>query len=150
MFLNNPKADDYFNNTVIPKIMAEGYDLQGASVGEVPKPQVMLSPRVGVNYDLKGDQTTQLRGGVGIFTSRIPYVWPGASYNNNGILVGAIPGNANPKVAFRPDPYDQYTGPDVGAAVASPSGDINIFAKDFKFPQVFRASLAVDHQFPGG
>ncbi len=150
MFLNNPKPDDYFNSTVIPKIIAEGYDLQGASVGEVPQPQLMFSPRVGFNYDLKGDQTTQLRGGVGIFTSRIPYVWPGASYNNNGVLVGAIPGNANPKVAFRPDPYDQYTGPDVGAAVASPSGDINIFAKDFKFPQVFRASLAVDHQFPGG
>ena len=150
MFLNDPKPDDYFNETVIPKIIAEGYDLQGASVGKVPKPQLMLSPRIGFNYDLKGDQTTQLRGGVGIFTSRIPYVWPGASYNNNGVLVGAIPGNANPKVAFRPDPYGQYTGPDVGATVASPSGDINIFAKDFKFPQVFRASLAVDHQFPGG
>ena len=35
-------------NTVIPKIIAEGYDLQGASVGKVPKPQLMLSPRVGL------------------------------------------------------------------------------------------------------
>ena len=150
MFLDKPEEDPYFNNTVIPKIQAEGYDLQEASVGEVPRPQIMLSPRIGFNYDLTGKQTTQIRGGVGIFTSRIPYVWPGASFNNNGVLIGAIPGNANPKVAFRPDPYDQYTGPDVGAVVASPSWDINIFAKDFKFPQVFRTSLAVDQQLPGG
>jgi hypothetical protein len=150
MFLNKPKEDAYFNNTVIPKIEAEGYDLEGARVGEVPKPQLMFSPRVGFNYDLAGDQTTQIRGGVGIFTSRIPYVWPGASFNNNGVLIGAIPGNANPKVAFRPDPNNQYTGSDVGAVVASPSGDINIFAKDFKFPQVLRTSLAVDQLLPGG
>jgi hypothetical protein len=150
MFLNTPKEDTYFNETVIPKIEAEGYDLEGARVGKMPKPQFMLSPRIGFNYDLNGDQTTQIRGGIGIFTSRIPYVWPGASFNNNGILVGAIPGNANPKVPFRADPNNQYTGPDVGATVASPSGDINIFTKDFKFPQVFRATLAVDKQLPGG
>src|SRR5690606_25789170 len=46
--------------------------------------------------------------------------------------------------------FNQYTGPDVGAPVAVPSGDINIFAKDFKFPQIFRASLAVDQRLPGG
>ncbi len=150
MFINKPQEDPYFNSTVIPKIEAEGYDLMGARVGEVPRPQVMLSPRIGFNYDLNGDQTTQIRGGVGIFTSRIPYVWPGASFNNNGVLIGSIPAGANPKVTFRPDPNDQYTGPDVGAVVATPSGDINIFAKNFKFPQVFRTSLAVDKLLPGG
>ena len=150
MFLNKPQEDPYFNNTVIPKIEAEGYDLQGARVGEVPRPQIMLSPRIGFNYDVTGEQTTQIRGGVGIFTSRIPYVWPGASFNNNGVLIGAIPGNANPQVPFRPDPNNQYDAQDVGAVVATPSGDINIFARNFKFPQVFRTSLAVDHLLPGG
>jgi len=150
MFVGKPEEDTYFNNTVIPKIEAAGNDLGGARVGDMPDPQVMFSPRVGFNYDVKGDQTTQLRGGVGIFTSRIPFVWPGASYNNNGVLVGAIPGAANPQVQFRPDPYNQYVGSDVGATVAVPSGDINIFAKDFKFPQIFRATLAVDKKLPGG
>jgi outer membrane receptor for ferrienterochelin and colicin len=150
MFLDKPQEDTYFNNTVIPKIQAEGYDLKGARVGEVPKPQLMLSPRIGFNYDVTGEQTTQIRGGVGIFTSRIPYVWPGASFNNNGVLVGAVPGSANPQVLFRPDPNNQYTAQDVGAVAATPSGDINIFARDFKFPQVFRTSLAVDHMLPGG
>jgi outer membrane receptor for ferrienterochelin and colicin len=150
MFLNKPQEDPYFNNTVIPKIEAEGYDLQGARVGEVPRPQIMLSPRIGFNYDVTGEQTTQIRGGVGIFTSRIPYVWPGASFNNNGVLIGAIPGNANPQVPFRPDPNNQYDAQDVGAVVATPSGDINIFARNFKFPQVFRTSLAIDQLLTGG
>lgn len=148
MFLNDPKEDTYFNNTVIPKIEAAGYDLKGAKVGVVPDAQIMFSPRLGFNYDVTGTRSTQLRGGLGIFTSRIPYVWPGASYNNNGILVGAIPGGANPNVPFKPDPFDQYDGPDVGATVAVPSGDINLFAKDFKFPQIFRTTLAVDQKLP--
>lgn len=150
MFLDEPLADSYFNETVIPKIEAEGYDLRGARTGVMPETQLMLSPRFGFNYDVNGNQSTQLRGGVGVFTSRIPYVWPGGSYSNNGILIGAIPGSAAPEVPFIGDPFNQYTGPDVGAPVAVPSGDINIFAKDFKFPQIFRASLAVDQRLPGG
>jgi hypothetical protein len=89
--------------------------------------RTLISPRIGFNYDLTGEQTTQIRGGLGIFTSRIPYVWPGASFNNNGILIGAIPGNANPQVLFRPDPNDQYDAQDVGAVAASP---ILIFSQE--------------------
>lgn len=149
MYLNNPKEDTYFNNTTIPLLEAAGYDLKGARVGEMPDPQIMFSPRLGFNYDLKGDRTTQLRGGLGLFTSRIPFVWPGASYNNNGILVGQIPGFPNPTVPFRPDPFNQYVGSDLGATIASPSGDINFFEKKFKFPQIFRASLGLDKKLPG-
>jgi hypothetical protein len=47
------------------------------------------SPRVGFNYDLNGDRVTQFRGGLGIFTSRLPLVWPGGAYNN-GVSQGAI------------------------------------------------------------
>ncbi len=150
MYLGDPKEDTYFNETVIPKIEAAGYDLKGASVGTMPSAKVLLSPRIGFNYDVTGDRSIQLRGGIGIFTSRIPYVWPGASYNNNGVLVGAIPGAANPKVPFRADPFNQYIGQDVGATVAVPSGDINIFAKDFKFPQILRATAAIDKTLPWG
>jgi hypothetical protein len=34
---------------------------------------------------LNGDRVTQFRGGLGIFTSRLPLVWPGGAYNNNGV-----------------------------------------------------------------
>ncbi len=40
--------------------------------------------------NIKGDFSTVLRGGLGIFTSRIPFVWPGAMFNNNGLTVGGV------------------------------------------------------------
>jgi hypothetical protein len=37
---------------------------------------------MGFNYDVNGKKTTQIRGGL-VFTSRLPLVWPGGTYNNN-------------------------------------------------------------------
>ena len=48
----------------------------------LPKSTPLLSPRVGFNYDLKGDQSEQLRGGTGFFTGRLPFVWIGNQVAN--------------------------------------------------------------------
>jgi hypothetical protein len=48
----------------------------------LPKSTPLLSPRVGFNYDVKGDQTDQLRGGTGFFTGRLPFVWIGNQVAN--------------------------------------------------------------------
>ena len=37
------------------------------------------------NWAARGDQTLQLRGGTGIFVSRIPFAWPAYAYYNNGV-----------------------------------------------------------------
>ncbi len=50
-----------------------------------PDSKLMWSPRLGFNYDVKGDNTIQLRGGTGIFTGRIPFVWLGNQSSNSGI-----------------------------------------------------------------
>ena len=142
-FLNAPATNDHFNNTTIPMLEAFGYDLQGARTGATPKTQLMLSPRLGFNYDLKGDQTTQVRGGIGIFTSRIPFVWPGAMYNNNGVFVGGTFQTSG--LVFNPDPNTQFPS---SVSTDDPSGQIDIFAEDFKFPQIVRASLALDKKLP--
>ncbi|MEI9912095.1 MAG: TonB-dependent receptor [Bacteroidota bacterium] len=42
----------------------------------------LLSPRVGFNWDVKGDKTVQLRGGSGLFTGRFPFVWIGNHIGN--------------------------------------------------------------------
>jgi hypothetical protein len=42
----------------------------------------LLSPRLGINWDIKGDNTQQLRGGLGIFTGRLPFVWIGNQVQN--------------------------------------------------------------------
>jgi len=51
---------------------------------EFPGTEVLWSPRVGFNWDLKGDRTMQVRGGTGIFTGRLPFVWIGNQAANQG------------------------------------------------------------------
>lgn len=130
-----------------------GYDLQGATAGKVPSTQLHWSPRFGFNWDVNGDKNTQIRGGLGIFTSRIPYVWPGGIYLRNGLTSGftatfngdgfAPPsGDGSLGIPFEPDLTNQPSNK------VSPQGDIDLFADDFKFPQIFKMSLGVDHKLP--
>ncbi len=48
----------------------------------LPEQKPLISPRLGFNYDLHGDQTAQLRGGTGLFTGRFPFVWIGNQVAN--------------------------------------------------------------------
>lgn len=48
----------------------------------LPEQTPLLSPRLGFNYDLHGDQSAQLRGGTGMFTGRFPFVWIGNQVAN--------------------------------------------------------------------
>jgi len=147
MFLDKPPVNNDFNDNVIGILEENGWDLEGAKTGQMPDPVVMLNPRFGFNYDVKGDKSLQLRGGAGLFTSRIPYVWPGASFQNNAVITGGMRVTAagSPELIFNPDWNSQPTVPP-----AQPSGQVDIFAKEFKFPKVFRASMAVDKKLPWG
>lgn len=148
MFTTELTEDTYFNNTTIASIESYGYSMEGAKAGQMPSPQLMFSPRIGFNWDVSGDKTTQVRGGTGIFTSRIPFVWPGASYSNNGLMVGNVFAG---DVPFRHEWDNQYVSTDFDpSATDVPSGDMNLFVKDFKYPQVWRTSLAVDQKLPWG
>jgi len=151
-FTDDPVEDTYFNNTTVGLIEAAGYDLQGARAGQAPKAQFLISPRFGFNYDVKGDQTTQLRGGLGVFTSRVPFVWPGAMFNNNGLTVGGFRAELDDGdiIDFVADPFGQPNITDFGGVDQVPQGQMDLFVEDFKFPQVFRASIAVDQVLPGG
>jgi len=44
---------------------------------QLPSNKPLVSPRVGFNWDVKGENRTQVRGGTGIFTGRFPFVWLG-------------------------------------------------------------------------
>lgn len=64
----------------------EYFDTDGNSVffnhTDLPTGNILLSPRLGFNYDVTGDQTNQLRGGTGLFTGRLPFVWIGNQVAN--------------------------------------------------------------------
>ena len=49
---------------------------------ELPEQKPLISPRIGFNIDLHGDQSAQLRGGSGLFTGRFPFVWIGNQVAN--------------------------------------------------------------------
>ncbi len=145
MYLDDPIVNKDFNDNVIP-YLEDNYDVDfmGAKTGQMPDAKPLISPRVGFNWDIKGDRSMQLRGGAGLFTSRIPYVWPGGAYNNNGISVGGMDLSGDDVPNFNPG-WDQQ--PTIEGV---PSGQVDIFAKDFKMPQVFRANLAYDRKLPYG
>ena len=134
-----------FNDETVPLLEAAGYDLRGAGTGSFISPSLLISPRVGFTYDVTGDNTTQLRGGAGIFTSRIPLVWPGGAYNNYGLNVGGV---RRFGVPFTGDVNNQPFQPDL--TNLTPSGQIDLFAEDFKLPQVLKFNAAVDQLLPGG
>jgi hypothetical protein len=145
VFLTKPKEDRFFNDSAIAKI-SQFYDLEGARSGQKTKILLAISPRIGFVYKIP-DENLTVRGGIGLFSGRIPLVWPGGVYNNNGISLAGIRAS---NVAFRGNPFGQYTASDLSLPVASPSGQIDLMTREFKMNKVLRASLAADKSFSGG
>lgn len=143
------------NDPAAALVFAEGRTIE---TDKVQKSSVLWSPRVGFNWDVKGDRTTQVRGGSGIFTGRVPYVWISNQASNNGILFGSqFFSTANATAAgitFSPD-VDRYRP--IGAAAVAPANNpsaavtynLAVTDNDFKFPQVWRTNIAIDQKFPG-
>lgn len=122
----------------------------GRRTDEVPGTTVQFSPRLGFNWDMTGDQMNQLRGGFGLFVGSPPYVWLENAYVNSGNYITFL--NCNTSGSSAPAPAFSLN---VSAITAcrngqgtSPIGDVNFLAKDLKFPQPMRLSLAYDRQLP--
>ncbi|MDQ2793659.1 MAG: carboxypeptidase regulatory-like domain-containing protein [Bacteroidota bacterium] len=119
----------------------------------VPTRQILFSPRLGFNWDVFNDQTTQVRGGTGIFTGRPPYVWLSNQYGNTGVDVSRISNSVSGSAtlarptSFNPDPYSQPQAAAVGLTPGA--SEIDVTSKNFKFPQQFRSNLAIDRKLPG-
>ncbi len=136
-------VNDDFNTRTIPILESVNKDLQGARVGQGIDPTVHFAPRLGFNWDVDGNSTTQIRGGIGVFTSRLPLVWPGGTYNNNGITGGFNFEFGQPFVA---DINNQFEDPAPGSGGVG--GNIDLIAKDFTLPQVIKYNIAIDQKLP--
>ncbi|ADV44593.1 TonB-dependent receptor [Bacteroides helcogenes] len=114
----------------------------------------MFSPRAGFRWDINGNNKYILRGGVGIFTGRIPFVWLSNNFSNTGIQlstynvsVSTSNPNATKDLSVILDPSKQSQNAD--KLKASGSQTINVFDKDFRFAQNLRANLAFDFELGG-
>ena len=117
----------------------------GYATDVAPNPTV-LSPRAGFNWDLGGHGKSQVRGGLGLFSGRTPYVWLSNQYGNSGTefqRIGAGFSKSN-QIPFAPNPHGQ---PSVvtGAAAGTFTNAIDLVDPNYTFPKVFRGSIAYDH-----
>ncbi len=110
-------------------------------VGKKPKNALLISPRLGINWDIFGDKTLQVRGGGGVFSGPPPFVWISNQASNNGVQFGSIIKTTG--VPFSADP-NKYR-PTAGAANTSYS--VALTDNNFKYPSVIKTSLAADKKF---
>src|SRR5690606_27156827 len=66
------------------------YQPKNYDSGSWPDSKIMLSPRFGFNYDVKGDRSLIMRGGTGVFSGRVPFVWLTNMPTNAGVLQNTI------------------------------------------------------------
>ncbi len=149
-------------------ILALDYGETNINTGLWPEGNVQFSPRVGFTWDVMGDQTVKLRGGTGIFAGRLPLVF----FTNMPTNSGMVQGSYNAVTTYNGD----WTIDEVDPVLATLAGpmitdvdemistlnlpntitpedgvlprDVNAVDPDFRMPQVWKTSLAVDYNFP--
>jgi hypothetical protein len=121
------------------------------NTGDVPDTQYLFEPRIGFNIDVTGDAKTQVRGGTGIFTGRPPYVFLSNAIGNNGVLTGFVDASGS---ALSSGGYGFTANPAQYFTPATPTlpttFDLAFTDSNYKFPQVWKTTIAVDQKLPFG
>jgi hypothetical protein len=140
VFPDNPTENNAFNTDI-------NFTKYGVATNQMPKSNPLYSPRLGFNWNVNGKHNTQVRGGTGIFTGRIPFVWLSNQFSNTGIEIARLVDNSKP-VVFNSDPYNQPGPLQLGLSAATT--EVDVVAKNFKFAQNFRTNFAIDQKLPFG
>lgn len=123
------------------------------STGAWPKNRPLFSPRIGFRWDVNGDKSMIIRGGTGLFTGRVPFVWltnmpqnslmyqQGSAITSPSILAGI-------RYSTQLDAHKNL----FNATPGSIPNNANLLLVDpeFKFPQVWRTNIAVDKRLANG
>jgi hypothetical protein len=150
-------AQTALNNPEVPGL---SFGTERFNTSQLPQTALLWSPRLGFNWDVTGERTTQIRGGGGIFTGRVPFVIISNQVSNTGMFNGLyavsgavlnqtlIPGTQTP-IRWSPD---VATNIPTNAVTNDPPASYNlaITSPNFLYPQVFRGNLAIDQELPGG
>jgi hypothetical protein len=159
----------YVDNVITNNaILALDYGGRSIDTGKWPTAKVQVSPRAGFSWDPKEDHSLKVRGGTGIFEGRLPLVFftnmPTNSgmvqgsyaavtkYNSDGSVKSADPVLASLAGRMITDVNEMISrlglpntiSPDMGVLPR----DVNGIDPNFKMPQVWKSSLAVDYKVP--
>lgn len=122
---------------------------------DLPSTKVMVSPRIGFNWDVLGNRAVVVRGGTGLFTGRIPFVWIVAQAGDSGVLqttytAKAGDGKVIPSfTSNRLEMLKQIYPNGLNASTAQISS-VSLMDNELKLPQTWKTSLAVDVRLPWG
>jgi len=137
--LRADKPHFYQDPTFNPLVQTE----IGYSTAAIPDEKITWEPRFGFNWDIGGAGKQQLRGGIGVFQGRTPFVWISNNYGNTGveqIALGCVtPGCTPPQ--FNPDANAQPRNLGSGAVPSVAMAD-----PDFQFPRIMRSTLGYDRE----
>ena len=154
---------DLMTNNAIMNLDYEGRHID---TGKWPKNSITFSPRLGFTYDVFGDKSLKVRGGTGLFSGRLPLVFFTNMPTNGGLVQYQAQINAK-NAAAKGFSMDEFAGGPITSIEAlqnklfslgypttvSPADGtvpsaVNGVDPDFKMPQVWKSSIAVDYQVP--
>jgi len=158
-------ADNIITNNAI---LALDFGGKKIDTGAWPTAKVQLSPRIGFTWDAMGDQTLKVRGGTGLFAGRLPLVFFTNMPTNSGMVQGSYTAvtkynadgsikSVDPKLALLAgkmitDVNEMISLLGLPNTITSDKGvlpsAINGIDPNFKMPQVWKSSLAVDFKVP--
>jgi hypothetical protein len=148
-YLKQPIANTAIEALQFPD---ENGNLKNYSTGKWPKANILLSPRVGFRWKVPNEKGLVLRGGTGVFTGKIPFVFLTNMPSNSGVYQNGVILNSAADLAgitFNPN-ADAYVSKFPSTITAKAPGSFVLIDRNFKFPQVFRTNLGIDKQLGNG
>ncbi len=130
--------------------------MKGMSTADMPKARINLSPRIGFNWDVLKNRNLVIRGGSGLYTGRIPFVWiVSVAGNSNNLQAQYIDNNGtgantpNFHATTEEILQDIYGGSFKAQDLYAPTS-ATILDKNLQMPTTWKSSLAIDGRLPGG
>ncbi|WP_158596915.1 TonB-dependent receptor [Aquimarina sp. BL5] len=100
-----------------------------------------FNPRIGFNYSLDANNNYKLRGGTGLFSGRIPYLW--------FAYVEYISGTEYFNIDLRPTDTTPLTENLADLRSVQPNlTEINLIDNDFTLPREWKTNLALEAKLP--
>jgi hypothetical protein len=119
------------------------------NLGSAPSGFLVVSPRVGFNWDVLGDRSLQIRGGAGIFEGAPPFVWIENQASTNGVQLGTAQEKNVPFYPTAQAGLNNYlTTQGIAQTTTPPSYGVDVVSKSFKYPTKLRSNIGIDKKLP--